>query len=506
MRRSLPFQWVQVVVVLVCPFVVQIFRTSTKLQLPNAVIEQAPYLTTLGTSTIHLPTEESKNSIHIDLASMQHGGEDQEPIPHNFIFHSWGPEGIELQPILRFMHYVLHVERSSEKTEVRQYNPVIGFVAMHNGSRPMMWFPLRVLRQRNVPIIVGQRLSRMLVHFQHALGTLLFDYPDRFQAIIQVLEKVGSFPFVMDLSDYSGCCKDNYKLPLQKEVVTKSLPLMTLSRMSANCSYFLPLPTYTAYDYSAIPQNGTWDATFKDWSLSYPRMEDKIRKAFWRGSCGYKSHRAHFVAKAQNSSALNDYLDVFPTNGDCGRNAKMTPIQRSMRYRAVLDIDGNSWSERFTRLLCYNSVVIKVHVDPDFEEYFMPTLTPGVHYLPASLENFTEVAKWAVQNSNLDEIKRIVKNANNWCKRRIQSRVLNYDFLTVLNGFVQGLSANDPKWIDRWATVQDSYFGRKIRGGFVYYLRDEEPSQTALTGLPTVQRLVVTKLAEMTESKELGFL
>ena len=242
----------------------------------------------------------------------------------------------------------------------------------------------------------------------------------------------------------------------------KSLPVMTLSRMSANCSYFLPVPTYTAYDYSAIPKNGTWEATFNDWSISFPTMADKIPKAFWRGSCGFTPHRAHFVAKAQNDNAFDDYLDVFPTNGDCGRTATMTPSEESMRYRAVLDIDGNSWSERFTRLLCYNSVVIKVHVDPDFEEYFMPTLTPGVHYLPASLENYTEVAKWAVQNSSLDQIKRIVKNANDWCKVRIQSRVLNYDFLTVLNGYVQGLNVNDPKWIDKWGTVQKSYLGGEI--------------------------------------------
>ena len=467
------------------------------------MIEMPTYPTSLSRSTPKLPTEESKDSIHIDRATARKGGEEHEPIPHNFVFHSWGPEGMELNPILRFMHHVLHVERNNEKTEVFQYKPVFGFVAMHNGSRPMMWFPMKILRLRNVPIIIGQRISRMLVHFQQALGTLLFEYPDRFQAIIQVLEKVGSFPVIIDLSDYVGCSKDNYKLPLQKKAVMKSLPFLTLSRMSTNCSYYLPIPTYSAYDYSALPKNGTWDSTFNEWSISFPTMEDKKPKAFWRGSCGYKPHRAHFVAKAQNASGgLDDYLDVFPTNGDCGRIGKMTPSEESMKYRAVLDIDGNSWSERFTRLLCYNSVVIKVHVDPDFEEYFMPTLTAGVHYLPASLENFTEVAKWAVQDSSLDEIKRTVKNANDWCRRRIRSRVLNYDFLTVLSGYVEGLNAKDPKWIDKWEMVQNTYFG--LRGGYVYYLRDEEPSQTALTGLPIVQRLLVTKLAQMTESRELS--
>ncbi len=31
-----------------------------------------------------------------------------------------------------------------------------------------------------------------------------------------------------------------------------------------------------------------------------------------------------------------------------------------MRFKAILDIDGNNWSARFPKLLCTNSVVIKV--------------------------------------------------------------------------------------------------------------------------------------------------
>ena len=31
-----------------------------------------------------------------------------------------------------------------------------------------------------------------------------------------------------------------------------------------------------------------------------------------------------------------------------------------MKYKAILDIDGNNWSGRFPKLLCTNSVTIKV--------------------------------------------------------------------------------------------------------------------------------------------------
>ena len=31
-----------------------------------------------------------------------------------------------------------------------------------------------------------------------------------------------------------------------------------------------------------------------------------------------------------------------------------------MKYKAILDIDGNHWSGRYPRLLCTNNVIIKV--------------------------------------------------------------------------------------------------------------------------------------------------
>ena len=392
--------------------------------------------------------------------------------------------------------------------EAEHYGPFIGFVAIHNGSKPMIWLAKNVLKRRHVRIIVGERLSHMLVHFQNALGTVLFEYPDRFRAVLKVLQNAGSFPIIMDLGDYESCAKDNYKMPLQDGFVMKSLPVMTMCHTTANCSHYFPMPAYATYDYKTILKNNTWDATFKNWANAFPAMQDKIPKAFWRGSCPRGQFRYRFINQAQRHIYRN-FMDVAPTNGRfCGRRAGFTLPEESMRYRAVLDIDGNAWSERFPRLLCYNSVVIKVNVDPDFEEYFMPTLTPGVHYVPASMENFTEVAKWAVQDSSLDEINRIVKNANDWCKRRIESRVLHYDFLTVLNGIVEGLNVNDPTWVDRWRMEQNSYLGTDLidaHGGFVFQLRDEPPSEKALRKrLPIVQGLIVTKLpvVEVSEPKK----
>ena len=36
------------------------------------------------------------------------------------------------------------------------------------------------------------------------------------------------------------------------------------------------------------------------------------------------------------------------------------PFDDYMKYKAIIDIDGNNWSSRFPKLLCSNSIVIKV--------------------------------------------------------------------------------------------------------------------------------------------------
>lgn len=41
----------------------------------------------------------------------------------------------------------------------------------------------------------------------------------------------------------------------------------------------------------------------------------------------------------------------------------MNPM-KMMRYKAIIDIDGNNWSSRFGMRLCSNSIVIKI--EPDF--------------------------------------------------------------------------------------------------------------------------------------------
>jgi hypothetical protein len=41
---------------------------------------------------------------------------------------------------------------------------------------------------------------------------------------------------------------------------------------------------------------------------------------------------------------------------------EIMPFNDQMKFKAIIDIDGNTWSSRFPKLLCTNSVVIKVCV------------------------------------------------------------------------------------------------------------------------------------------------
>ncbi len=86
-------------------------------------------------------------------------------------------------------------------------------------------------------------------------------------------------------------------------------------------------------------------------------------------------------------------------------------------YRAVIDIDGNSWSERFPRLLCRNSVVVKIQ--PEQVDYFWSTLQAGVHYIATNISHLVEAVQYALDPDHEDEMQRMVANARHWCRQRM---------------------------------------------------------------------------------------
>ena len=121
---------------------------------------------------------------------------------------------------------------------------------------------------------------------------------------------------------------------------------------------------------------------------------------------------------------------------------------------AFFDIDGNNWSSRFIMLLCTNSVVIKV--DPDYVDYFHEDLIPDLHYIPASMDNITEVARYVVDPRNDVKMRNIVKAANSWCKRTVTENVIVRDEMFQLEAYESALDAYQESnhWMNDWRTFR----------------------------------------------------
>ena len=166
------------------------------------------------------------------------------------------------------------------------------------------------------------------------------------------------------------------------------------------------------------------------------------------------------------STSHDDFMDMKVANA---KSPHYQPPETSMKFKAVADMDGNSWSSRFPRLLCYNSAVIRIVNEPyDWEEYFMADLIPNVHYIPASFTNFTDVAKYWMSSSDdpdLDEqLLTIRNNAREFCRTRFVEDEVNYDMLSVIDGYIETLYKDDPDWLTKWRSIQHLYVG-ELAGG-----------------------------------------
>ncbi|KAK8869838.1 hypothetical protein IAR55_000406 [Kwoniella newhampshirensis] len=175
-------------------------------------------------------------------------------------------------------------------------------------------------------------------------------------------------------------------------------------------------------DVVGVPLDGVYE------KLEYVPWEQKpLAKIFWRGSATGLSHnkktrwrssqreRLHFLA--HNTSNTHDlllsdgsvrvydhqeladkWLDVglsgVPVqcdkeDGSCDDMAREIKFldrvskEDSLKYKYVLDVDGNGWSSRFRRLLSSNNVVLKSTLYP---EWFHEMLIPWYHYVPVKLD------------------------------------------------------------------------------------------------------------------------
>ena len=149
-------------------------------------------------------------------------------------------------------------------------------------------------------------------------------------------------------------------------------------------SWSIPAPTLGMCDAIGIPTYASW-LEYKDvlhstenerYTEKYP-WPKKINKAVWRGSTtgGFigmplnDTPRGKLVQQSMKHPRLIDagfvkFNEQYLGMEDELRNETILtdrmPFNDQMNYKAIIDIDGNGWSSRFPKLLCLNSVVIKV--------------------------------------------------------------------------------------------------------------------------------------------------
>lgn len=78
-----------------------------------------------------------------------------------------------------------------------------------------------------------------------------------------------------------------------------------------------------------------------------------------------------------------------------------------------------------------------------------------VHYVPASLDNITEVAQYVLDKKNQLEMKGIVDAANSWCKKTNTKEQLPRDAIAQLKKYEAALyDAYNSSWVDEWRLVR----------------------------------------------------
>ncbi len=142
----------------------------------------------------------------------------------------------------------------------------------------------------------------------------------------------------------------------------------------------ISVPTYINWKAFRDMDPSKWDAKIKTNERKYP-WYSKIDRAVWRGSTTYHPDmyggselneipRGKLVQLSMKRPELIDAAFVNFRHDYTGKKDELRnqtiiaprrmPFDEQMKYKAIIDIDGNSWSGRFASLLCTNSVVIKV--------------------------------------------------------------------------------------------------------------------------------------------------
>ncbi|KAL7531612.1 hypothetical protein ACHAWF_003847 [Thalassiosira exigua] len=361
---------------------------------------------------------------------------------------------------------------------------------------------------RFVPLVLED--GKLLCRRKHRQKLSAFEHRSRFFAQMVTkgpkLQKIRpynlslSLPVMFMESDDNGC-------NIQAKTNQYNWPRLHWSQLAPDrgdyCVGVIGVPSYETWKFYQLSERG-WENYFKKNGEQYP-WSKKTAKAGWRGATTYEGSQysnselgetprgklvnisskrpdlmdAAFHKVVQNfRSQRKELKQQFTVSKRISprdmMNFKARPFSHAFRPpllsllptmdEAIIDIDGNNWSSRFGLLLCSNSVVIKIDPDQptasDFIEYFYDregAVKPNVHYIPASLDNLTEVVEYIMDDKNEAEMNGIVKSANSWCKEALSKEGFARESFRQLEMYQKALDHYDGNWAEEWKAVRQRF-------------------------------------------------
>ena len=273
----------------------------------------------------------------------------------------------------------------------------------------------------------------------------------RWARLYDLLEKNVSIPILLDFSDTWKCYSEHkftFKGNATGHIETSfDLPVFTMA-IKKSCLKGFPIPTYLGIRNSK-DNSSAWDDYMKTANDTYP-WSSKKSAAVWRGSAtgkkGWNERKwLHYFSISHNST-----IDAKIANKNIETFMDFEDFQN---YKAIIDLDGFSWSGRFHRLLCMNSVVIKI--EPKFLDYNMNMFTPWVHYIPAfANSSLIDTVEYVVAPENDAKMKEIIGNAQEWCQAKLVREELMNDWMDIISGYVDELDKQGG-WVIEWISKSE---------------------------------------------------
>jgi hypothetical protein len=276
----------------------------------------------------------------------------------------------------------------------------------------------------------------------------------------QIIDDGNEIPFLFEFSDESRCGDNAFKWSTSAAGLEHlHLPIFTMARQNG-CNFSFPFPTYLGIEHAK--ENGTvWESHFNTLKTKYP-WENKLPMAVWRGTLtGDRKNPLNRLWLEKHAQEVENgtLIDALIVRGKNASNR--IPFEDFQLHKAIIDIDGNGWSGRFLRLLCTNSVVIKL--TPSWFDYNMDYIKPWVHYIPADPfseinASLPQVMKFINDKENEQQILNIISNAQKWCRDNLTYENMKEDILDIFASYVEELDRGDTKWEQIWNIHSNSSF------------------------------------------------